>query len=328
MKINTTKLSFYSSFVFGLLFVFGLAVLLLKILPSFNSLITKACRQAGPYCQQSIPFSNPIISIPYFFLWALGSLIVAIGLASLFYQVLATLKFKRELLAKKIVPSLETAELFKKTGLQNKVYVISDSKIFSFCLGFISPKIYLSSAVLTKLNLAETEAVLLHEKYHLEHRDPLKILISQNIKRALFFLPIFKDLNDGYIIGKELAADKKAILVLENKKTLIEALIKIFTSQSELNYKGAITGPISVTKERIEALRETKKIKKLRISFLNIFFSLIIIASLFFIGKNVNSAASATVDSGCSCTADNQCITENQDYSCKTGESSCLMNSK
>ena len=182
MKINTTKLSFYSSFVFGLLFVFGLAVLLLKILPSFNSLITKACRSVGPYYQQSIPFSNPIISIPYFFLWALGSLIVAIGLASLFYQVLATLKFKRELLAKKIVPSLKTAELFKKTGLQNKVYVISDSKIFSFCLGFISPKIYLSSAVLTKLNLAETEAVLLHEKYHLEHRDPLKILISQNMR--------------------------------------------------------------------------------------------------------------------------------------------------
>lgn len=326
MKINPAKLSFYGSLILGLLSVLGLAVLLLKILPGFNLLMTKACRSVGSSCQQSVPFTNPIISIPYFFLWALGFLVITIGLISLSYQIWATLKFKKELLVKKITPSLEIIGLLRKMGLGNEVYVINDSRIFSFCLGFISPKIYLSSAVLIKLNLAEIEAILLHERYHLEHRDPLKILISQNIKRAFFFLPVFKDLNEGYVVGKELAADKKAIAVLGSKGVLIEALFKIFISQSEqseFNYRGAVTGPISVTKERIGALKETKKISQTRLSFFNIFFSLIIIASLFFISKSVNSAA---VDPNCPCTADRQCGTASHNYSCKAAGNSCLMN--
>jgi len=235
------------------------------------------------------------------------------------------LRFRRELIVRKITPAPEIIGLLKKIGLENKVYIINDSRIFSFCLGFISPKIYLSSTVLTRLNLAEIEAILLHEKYHLEHRDPLKILISQSIKRALFFLPIFKDLNNGYVVGKELAADKKAISLLGNKKILIEALIKIFTPQPEFNFKGAVTGPISATKERIEALKETKKIRKIHFSFLNIFFSLIMIALLIFMGRNVNSA---TVDSNCSCTADRQCTASSYSCSYGVGGNSCLLNSK
>jgi len=325
MKINSAKLSFYASFVLGFLSVLGLAVLLLKILPSFNSLTTKTCRHIGSSCQQSVPFMNPTISIPYFFLWALSFLIITILLISLSYQIWATLRFRRKLMVRKTTPPLEVMGLLKKIGLENKVYIINDSRIFSFCLGFFSPKIYLSSAVLAKLNLAEIEAVLLHEKYHLEHRDPLKILISQNIKRAFFFLPIFKDLNNEYVIGKELAADKKAISLLGNKEILIEALIKIFTHQPKFNFKGAVTGPISATKERIEALKETKKIRKIHFSFLNIFFSLIMIALLIFIGKNVNSA---TVDSNCSCTARRQCTASS--YSCSYGAmvNDYLLNSK
>lgn len=326
MKINLSKLNFYSSFILGISISLGLSILLFKILPSFNLLTTKTCRHVDSTCQQFMPLSNPLISFPYLSLWLLGLLILSISFITVFYQILATLRFKKELLTKKIDPPKELMGLIKKLGLENKVIFINDPRLFSFCLGFFSPKIFLSTPILTKLDLSEIEAILLHEKYHLEHHDPLKILISQNIKRAFFFLPVFKDLNDGYIVGKELAADKKAIMALKNKKILINALLKIFSSQSPFSFQGAVTGQLSVTRERIKALDEPKKIKKIHLSFLNVFLSLVIILSLIFIGQNVNSITFDSLSSNCSCPADHQCTMTNHECLTQEKTHSCLNN--
>lgn len=325
-EISSTKFNFYNLLALGIIAFLGLAVLLFKILPSFNSLVATTCRNVGSSCQQFIPFNNPIISIPYIFLWGFGFLIITIGLITFLYQVLATLRFKKELSSRAIERPRGLINLSRKLGLENKVFIIQDSRVFTFCLGFISPKIYLSDSIFARLNSAEIEAVLLHEKYHLEHRDPLKILISQSIKKAFFFLPIFRDLNDSYIIGKELAADRKVVKLLKDKRTLIEALLKVLTFQSAFRSRGVVAGQLSATKERIKALEEPEKVKRVRVPFLNISFSLIAIFLLVFLGAKVSSAATYQNCSGNVCNAGYRCSSGSQ-CAARPGAGSCSINS-
>lgn len=325
-KISSAKFNFYSLLILGILAFSGLAVLLFKILPRFNSLVETTCRHVGNSCQQFTPFNNPIISIPYIFLWGFAVLIIVVGLVTFLYQVSATLRFKKELSLRTTECSQGFTDLLRKLGLENKVFVVRDSRVFSFCLGFISPKIYLSDSIFSKLNSAEIEAVLLHEKYHLEHRDPLKILISQSIKSAFFFLPIFKDLNDSYIIGKELAADKKAVNLLGEKRTLIEALFKVLTFQSIFRSQGVVAGQLSATKERIKALEEPEKVKRVKVSFLNIGLSLVVIFLLVFLGTKVGNATTFQNCSSSACNAGYQCGCGSQ-CAANSGADTCLINS-
>jgi hypothetical protein len=51
--------------------------------------------------------------------------------------------------------------------------------VFAFCLGLVSPRIYVSEGLLQLLDAHELAAVLHHEAAHLRRRDPLRLFLSE-----------------------------------------------------------------------------------------------------------------------------------------------------
>lgn len=112
-------------------------------------------------------------------------------------------------------------------NLGDKVHLVDLETPFCFSAGFISPRVYLSRYIVESLAPEELEALLLHEKYHVENRDPLKILLGQIVTSALFFIPILKVMFKRYLIEKEVAADQSAIKYQGHSRGIAGALFKM-----------------------------------------------------------------------------------------------------
>ncbi|MCL5256421.1 MAG: M56 family metallopeptidase, partial [Chloroflexi bacterium] len=140
-------------------------------------------------------------------------------------------------------------------GLDGKLDLIDDHRLYSFCCGFLRPKVCISHTLANSLTDAELKAVLLHEKYHLKNRDPLKILLSRAMAEMLFLLPVASNLRDRYIRAKELAADDATVDFMGTELPLASALLKILSQRSQvLTTELAAIGALSVTEQRIERL--------------------------------------------------------------------------
>lgn len=114
-----------------------------------------------------------------------------------------------------------------RLGLKGKVHVLDSDDPLCFCAGFISPRIYVSRGMADKLTPEELEALLLHEKHHLENRDPLKALLGKLVVSAFFFIPAMKDVHNRYLIEKEIAADRSAIKYQGHVSGLAGALMTL-----------------------------------------------------------------------------------------------------
>lgn len=108
-------------------------------------------------------------------------------------------------------PGSELRQLTVDLGLGDKVRLVDSETPLCFCAGFISPRIYLSPGMLRKLTAEELEALLLHEKHHMENRDPLRMLMGTLVVSGFFFVPALRDMFKRYLIEKEIAADRSAI---------------------------------------------------------------------------------------------------------------------
>jgi Zn-dependent protease with chaperone function len=119
-------------------------------------------------------------------------------------------------------------------GLSGKVRLVESDDYFSFCACPISPRIYLSRPVINALSAQELEALLLHEKYHLANRDPLKIMLGHLIVSALFFSPVLGDLFRRYQVRKEIAADQYAVSYQGTRRGIVGTLQKLLEHQSQI----------------------------------------------------------------------------------------------
>jgi len=133
--------------------------------------------------------------------------------------------FRKKLLRKQSVPQV-TYALEKKLSLIGKVSIIEDSRPLAFCFGIRQPKIYLSTGMLQMTNQQELEAVLHHEKYHLEHRDSLTHLVA-SIAVSLFpFFSILTDLMNRYHMKREMNADQAVVKAMKGTTSLIAVMKK------------------------------------------------------------------------------------------------------
>lgn len=62
--------------------------------------------------------------------------------------------------------------------LANRVDVVRSEQPYAYCYGLLRPRICLSTGLVHLLDDEELEAVLLHERYHLQNYDPLKIVLA------------------------------------------------------------------------------------------------------------------------------------------------------
>ena len=179
---------------------------------------------------------------------------IALGLGSLFRQLLTTIALIRSLVSRRVATPRRVARLARELGLAGRVDVVADRRPFSFCFWFRQPRICLSTALVRRLELDELRAVLLHERYHLRHRDPLRVMIARYFAAGLYVVPVVDELASFYALQKEIAADEDAVahVVLG---PLARALYKLLpdASDRELGLLIPVTG-LSVTEARIDRL--------------------------------------------------------------------------
>ncbi|MDN4493212.1 M56 family metallopeptidase [Ureibacillus aquaedulcis] len=110
---------------------------------------------------------------------------------------------------------------------QKEFMIISYPVPVAITIGFLSPKIVLSTGLLNLLSEEELEAVIYHETYHLNNHDPLKIFLLSIGSITLPYIPILKWLNEKYRVVQEVMADELAIEKQETSLHIGSALLKM-----------------------------------------------------------------------------------------------------
>ena len=167
------------------------------------------------------------------FPWTIAFLplaVAAMALASVVRQLFATHRLTRTLPGQEVIPIPESmARLAVDTGLGDRVRLIDSPDFYAFCFGWLRPEVCVSTAVVRELTAAELEAVLRHESWHAQRRDPLKLLVANALCSAFFFLPIVRDLARHYALEREVGADGAAVRAMKDNHPLAAALYRAAT---------------------------------------------------------------------------------------------------
>ncbi len=189
-----------------------------------------------------------------------------------------TIYIKVQLSRKKLLRNCKSNTSFtillEKLRLTEKTYLIENEKQFAFCLGIRKPKIYISTALLSILNEREIEAVLRHERYHLNNRDTLTMLIASIAESLLPFFPLISDFLHNYRIEREIRADAESVQGLGDEKPLISVLKKLLIAPEYATVTASAIADHDTLEPRIQALiRKDAHFKKFKLK--HIFVSLI-----------------------------------------------------
>lgn len=111
---------------------------------------------------------------------------------------------------------------------RGEVIVFEHTRAQAFCVGYLRPCVYVSTATVDALNPAELHAVLAHENEHREHRDPLRIALARVLSHALFFLPALRRLVERYAELAELRADAAAVRASEGDRAPLASALLAF----------------------------------------------------------------------------------------------------
>jgi hypothetical protein len=219
-----------------------LVALLAAIVPHASNVLTR-----GP---------DDVVDAITLLLLILAACGIALGMGSLFRQLLSTLILLRSLVARRITTPRRVRALARELGLDGRIDVVVDPRPFSFTYWFRRPRICVSTALVRRLATDELRAVLIHERYHLRHRDPLRLVISRYFAAGLYVVPVVDELAAFYALQKEIAADDDAVRS-GGTGPLARALYKLLPDapDRELGLLMPVTG-LSVTEARIERLAD------------------------------------------------------------------------
>lgn len=180
---------------------------------------------------------------------------VTLGLTSLFGQLLATLSLIRTLLSRRVTVSRRVGGIAADLELAGRIDIVRDPRPFSFCYWFRRPRICLSTGLIKRLDDAELRAVLLHERYHLRQRDPLRLVIARYFAAGLYVVPVVEELVEYYTVQKEVAADQAAVRAMGGVRELASALFKALPDADDVDLGLLVpVGSLSVTEARIDQL--------------------------------------------------------------------------
>ncbi len=225
MKVNKYLLIFISLFFF-------LGTLVSVVVYKFFPLLV---HHTIYYCQKmihSLSFQIPGNLGMFIFITIF---IVLLFTAIKFLATLLQIYRFRGLLLKNTSRYTPFVTLLKNLGLTDKVVTIKNEKPFAFCFGIRSPKIYVSSKLISLFSQSEFEIILRHERHHLERRDALTLLVAHIVESFFPFFPLLSDLIMAYRVEREILADKAAIQGSTNKN-LISVFNKLLQYEPDQNF--------------------------------------------------------------------------------------------
>ena len=270
-----------------LVLFFGLFFLLTAgIVNASNKFLPLLLQHTVYYCESFIQSIS--LHIPY----EVGVAFVGILLFSLFvvFLKLVVSYLKIYFLRKKITAQVYQSKRFnavvKKLGLEKHAFLIKNTQPFAFCFGIRSPKIYLSTKLVSMMNTTEVQAILLHEQYHLEHRDSLVLLLASLIKLVFPFFPLFTDFIRNYKIDREIEADQQSVLALGTSQPILCVLRKLLLCEPVHILDGApAIADYDTLEIRIHQLVQDTPSKKFkRFNIINIVLSSFTLIVLFALG--------------------------------------------
>ena len=224
------------------------AVLTARVLIPFASACVQACAR-DPFLM-TIARGTAALSVA-----ALASGLVA-GSVVLARQIAITRRLVRRVESASVAPPVRLAELASVLGLGERLIYVPDPDPYAFCYGFAYPRICISSGMVGSLSAEELRAVLLHERFHLGQRDPLRVLASRITAGVLYLLPLAADLRDRYLVEKELKAD--AHVVRESSAQALAGVLlklcRIGGGHSVAEMAAAAVGPFGIMTARIQHL--------------------------------------------------------------------------
>lgn len=186
----------------------------------FHEILTAVTHVLG-LCVTFIQFTIPFLPIIFSFL-----LIYSVGLLT--FNLMKTYFYKSKLRISQILPS-KLYNLLLKLKVEKKIVLFDDPKPQAFCLGIVHPKIYISTSLIRIMNIKELEAILLHEKYHLNKNHNLFLVIFSLINNLFLFFPFINDLYKRYMVKKEIEADRSTLNILNDRFILISSFKKLLT---------------------------------------------------------------------------------------------------
>lgn len=239
---------------FGLLVLLALvsgAVLIALLVTLVAHIEMLAASSAGPL--------EHVVPIVLLFLAIVG---IALGFTSLFRQLHATLRLIHSLLARRVPLMPKVMEAAAGLGLDGRIDVVLDERPFSFCYWFVRPRICLSTSLVLRLGADELRAVLFHERYHLAHRDPLRLVIARYFAAGLYVIPVVEDLLEHFTLEKELEADQDAVRAMGDVRPLARALDALLPDADAVSLGLLVpVGSLSVTEARIEHLIDGRPLR-------------------------------------------------------------------
>lgn len=112
-------------------------------------------------------------------------------------------------------------------GGSGSLIIIRSEAPVALTMGFLKPRIVLSTGMLDILSHSELEAVLRHEEFHMRSRDPLRSLLTMTASKVFWYIPILSWLHRMDGISREILADRHAIERTGSMEGLGSALLKL-----------------------------------------------------------------------------------------------------
>ncbi len=119
------------------------------------------------------------------------------------------------------------ARLAVRVNSAAQIRVVRSASPRAFCAGLWRPRVYLSTGLLSLLGERELEAVVRHEEHHVARRDPLRMAVARALARALFYIPVLRDLEAHFLAAKEVEADRIVVTAMRSRDALAGALLAL-----------------------------------------------------------------------------------------------------
>lgn len=163
--------------------------------------------------------------------WVVGILVTALS-AGIVMLVLTIWRTQRlwQWCCPYVVPhSPPLQQVCQRLGIASpQIVCIEQLTPLAFCIGFLRPRIVISSGLLAQVSPRELMAILAHEHHHQQRRDPLRLLVVRLVRVILYPLPVIHDVYRAFLILLEIEADKTAAM-RSGRPALAAALYKLFT---------------------------------------------------------------------------------------------------
>jgi hypothetical protein len=159
-------------------------------------------------CVQPVPLIGRHALLAAAAVGAVAAVTVLCALAELFCQLWRLHRFRRCLLR---LPRAVGPAAGLSVVLPHRLVVLETEQPCCLTMGFLRPRVVVSTGFASLLSPAEMGAALAHETANARRRDPLRLLVALVAASAVFFAPSLKDLARAAHASEEIEADKAAV---------------------------------------------------------------------------------------------------------------------